>query len=273
MKKLIFISLSVLYITVTKAQHTLAKQWQTDTTLAIPESVLYDAQNKVLYASLIDGDPGAKDGKGEIARIGLDGKIINASWITGLNCPKGLGINGNTLYAADADEVVVIDISKGTVTKKIPVKDAQFLNDVVFANGVVYVSDSRTGKVHKIVGDSVNIYAEGFSNPNGVLALGDKLLVLAKGELYSVDDKGSKTKLAEGMDESTDGIEEAAPGEYIVSCWSGVVYYVKADGSKQEMLNTKAQNSNTADIGYDKENKIVYTPTFFKKSVVAYKLQ
>src|SRR4051812_29691114 len=59
------------------AQHSVTKLWETDTLLKVPESVLFDADNKVLYASNIDGtDPWGKDGKGSIAKIGLDGKII-----------------------------------------------------------------------------------------------------------------------------------------------------------------------------------------------------
>jgi hypothetical protein len=36
------------------AQHQLVKIWETDTTLAIPESVLPDIANNILYVSLIE---------------------------------------------------------------------------------------------------------------------------------------------------------------------------------------------------------------------------
>jgi hypothetical protein len=75
------------------------------------------------------------------------------------------------------------------------------------------------------------------------------------------------------MDASTDGIERVKENEYVVSCWSGIIYYVKSDGSKQELLDTRSQKINSADIGYDKTNRIVYVPTFFKNSVVAYELK
>ena len=75
------------------AQHSVTKLWETDTLLKVPESVVFDADNNVLYVSNIDGtDPWAKDGKGSIGKIGLDGKIIAVEWVTGLNAPKGLGI-------------------------------------------------------------------------------------------------------------------------------------------------------------------------------------
>jgi hypothetical protein len=256
------------------AQHSLRKRWSTDTTLATPESVLFDAQNKILYVSLINGQPDQADGKGGIAKVNLDGKVLDTNWVTGLNAPKGLGEYGNTLYAADLNEVVVIDIPSGKVTKKIPVEGAQFLNDItVDTKGNVYVSDTRTGKVHKIENGTVTTYLENLKNPNGLLALGNDLYVLASGVLYKADAGKKLTTIAEGMDASTDGVEQVKPGEYIVSCWNGVVYYVKDDGNKQQLLDTRADKINSADIGYDAGNKIVYVPTFFKKGVVSYQLQ
>ena len=57
------------------AQHKLEKLWETDSVLKVPESVLFDGDNKILYAANIDGtDPWAKDGKGSVAKVGLDGK-------------------------------------------------------------------------------------------------------------------------------------------------------------------------------------------------------
>jgi len=63
-----------------------------------------------------------------------------------------------------------------------------------------------------------------------------------------------------------------APGEFIVSCWVGVIYDVK-NGQAEQMLDTRPEQSNTADIGYDSQNHIVYVPTFLKKSVAAYQLK
>jgi len=275
MKQIIPTFLFTLLISFTStAQHSLTKLWSTDTILATPESVLFDAQNKVLYASLIEGQPDQADGKGGIAKVGLDGKILDANWVSGLNAPKGLGKYNNMLYAADLTEVAVIDMPSGKVTKRIPVEGAQFLNDItVDAKGNVFVSDSRTGKVHKIENDVVTTYLENLKGPNGLLALGDDLYVLASGTLYKAGADKKLTTIAQGMDASTDGVEQVRSGEYIVSCWSGVVYYVKDDGSTQQLLDTRADKTNSADIGYDANNKIVYVPTFFKKGVVAYQLQ
>src|SRR5215475_5602793 len=97
----------ILFIAIhAKAQHSVTKLWQTDSTLAIPESVL--PEKDVMYVSLIDGEPWGRDGKGGVGQLTKTGKITNANWITGLNAPKGLAIRGDLLYVADLDELVVI---------------------------------------------------------------------------------------------------------------------------------------------------------------------
>ncbi len=259
---------------VTLAQHHFTRTWSTDTTLAVPESVLFYAEKNILYVSLINGASNLADGIGGVAKISVDGRIIDTNWVTNLNAPKGLGKHGNNLFIADLNEVVVVGITTGKVIKKIPVIDAQFLNDVtVDSEGIVYVSDSQTGKVHKLENGIVSTYLENLKGPNGLLAVENFLYVLASGSLIKVDANKNMTTIAEGMDESTDGIEQIKPGEFVVSCWSGIVYYVKADGSKEQLLDTRADKFNSADIGYDAKNKIVFVPTFFKKGVIAYQFQ
>ncbi|MCF2500999.1 MULTISPECIES: SMP-30/gluconolactonase/LRE family protein [Dyadobacter] len=256
------------------AQHSLTQLWASEATLPVPESVFYSAKNKILYVALIDGKPGEKDGKGGIAKVGLDGKIVAKDWITGLHAPKGMGVMGDKLYVADVTDLVEIDLKSGKILKKHAVEGSVFLNDVTIdAEGNIYVSDSSTKKVHMIKDGKVSTFLEGLNGPNGVLAVGSDLLVADAGTLKKVSSTKEISVLAEGMDKSTDGIEQVVPGEYIVSCWAGVVYYVKSDGTKQELLNTSADKTNSADIGYDSVKKIVYVPTFGKNSVVAYQLK
>lgn len=256
------------------AQRQLVKKWETDSTLKVPESVFYDKKNQVLYASNIDGKPDEKDGRGSIAKIGLDGKIINVEWVTGLNAPKGMGVYNNTLWVADLDEVAAIDIKTGTITQRVKVDGAKFLNDITIdKKGVVYVSDSREKKVHAIANGKANLFLDNLEGPNGLLAHNNVLYVLDNGALLKVDAAKNRVKLAEGMEGGTDGIEPVQKDEFIVSCWGGVIYYVKADGSKEKLLDTRDQKINSADIGYDPKNRIVYVPTFWKNSVVAYELK
>jgi Arylesterase len=273
MKKIILAGFLLAVIQV-KAQHSLTKIWATDTVLGVPESVLYDAADKLLYVSLIDGDNATKDGKGEVAKLGLDGRIIDAAWVTGLNAPKGMGRFKDMLYVADLDEVAIIDMKAAKILRRIPVAGAVFLNDVtVSADGLVYISDSRTGKVHLLKGDVVTDYLTGLKGPNGLLAVDNELYVLASGELLQFGADKKKTVLATGMNPSTDGIEAIDANSFVVSSWAGVVYYVPKKGSYQQLIDLTADKINTADIGYDAVKKIVYIPTFFKNNVMAYQLK
>ncbi|MHA4738246.1 SMP-30/gluconolactonase/LRE family protein [Dyadobacter sp. MSC1_007] len=258
----------------TQAQHSLTQIWATDATLPVPESVLYSAQGKVLYVAQIDGKAGEKDGKGGIAKVSTDGKIIAHDWVTGLNAPKGMGIVGSKFYVADLTEVVEIDVKSGKILKKHEVPGAKFLNDLTIdSEGNIYVSDSDTKKVHLLKDGQVSTYYEDLTRPNGLLAVGSDLLIADSGTLKRLSATKEITVVAEGMDKSTDGIEQVRPGEYIVSSWAGVVYYVKSDGTTEKLLDTSADKTNSADIGYDSVKKIVYIPTFMKNSVVAYQLK
>ncbi|RYZ54518.1 MAG: hypothetical protein EOP49_04975, partial [Sphingobacteriales bacterium] len=106
-------------------------------------------QGNCPFVSLIDGAGNVKDGKGGVAILNLDGSMKNVNWITGLNAPKGLAIYKNTLYIADLTAVVSVDIPSGKIINKLEIAGAVFLNDITVDNkGVLYVSDTRTNKIH-----------------------------------------------------------------------------------------------------------------------------
>ncbi len=269
---LVFVCFSLVSINAQKV--TVQKLWATDTILKVPESVLLDDIENCLWVSNIDGASGGNDGKGSISKLSKTGTPINLDWITGLNAPKGMAKYKQELYVADLTELVVIDIKKGVIKNKIKVEGSVFLNDVtVNKNGAVFVSDTRTGKVHRYENNMVNIEVENLQGPNGLLSIDDQLLILDRGSLLSVTPGGTITKIMDGMDPSTDGIEKVAHNQYIVSCWNGIVYFVTAGVQKITLFDTRTEKINSADIGYDAKNKIIYVPTFLKNSVVAYQLQ
>ena len=272
MTSLAFVCFSLVNINAQKA--TVQKLWATDTILKVPESVLVDDKENCLWVSNIDGAANGKDGKGSISKLSKTGTPINLDWITGLNAPKGMAKYKQELYVADLTELVVIDIKKGIIKNKIKVEGSVFLNDVtVNKNGAVFVSDSRTGKLHRYENNMVTIEVENLQGPNGLLSIDDQLLILDRGSLLSLTPGGTISKIMDGMDPSTDGIEKVAPNQYIVSCWNGIVYFVEAGAQKITLFDTRSEKINSADIGYDAKNKIIYVPTFLKNSVVAYQLQ
>lgn len=264
----------VLGITPHTIAQTLEKIWATDSALRVPESVFYDEKNEKLYVSNIEGK-GAwdKDGKGSIALLTLGGKILNPQWITGLHAPKGMALYKDFLMVADIDSVVIIDIFKGKVIKKVYVDGAQGLNDITADKaGNIYVSDSKTKKVFYIglyKGD-VKMYLEGLNGPNGLYFTDHSLHFVDAGSFYRLGKNKEKVLIADGFSQDTDGIEQVDDNHFLVSCWSGVIWLVNTNGQKTKLLDTKSEGVNSADIGFDKKNKIVYVPTFWRNTVVAY---
>lgn len=251
----------------------LEKLWLT-AGLRVPESALVyqDGKEKYLFVTEIDGKD--DDGEGGVARLSLDGKILEQDWVRGLNGPKGMGAHNGKLYVADVKEVVVIDIDSGDIDTRIPVADAVFLNDIaVDINGVVYVSDTRTNKVHRIVDNNVELYLDNIASPNGLKTIGSTLIVGAATRLLLIDKDKNLLTLAKGFESNIDGVEMTQPGEFIVSCWAGLVYYVHANGRIEKLLDSRDTQINTADIGFDEDTRIVYIPNFHKNSLTAYQLK
>lgn len=250
---------------------TLTLLWETPETLMTCESVLFDAATGNIYVANIEGDPVGKDGKGSISIIGKDGSIINQNWITGLNAPKGMGIGNGMLYVTDIDELVEIDIEAAKINKKYKVEGAQFLNDTDTYDGKVYFTDMNTGKVHLLDAGVVSTISEGNESINGIAISGD-------GTIYGLDASGMKQWNADGTTtilNSTvtggDGLIILGDGNFLASRWQGEIWFATAEGETL-MLDTKAAESNTADIGYNSMDQVVYVPTFFKNKVAAYKL-
>ncbi|WP_331353270.1 GTP-binding protein [Cellvibrio sp. UBA7671] len=257
------------------AQHKLEQAWLTPD-LPTPESVLYVLGNDepYLFVSLIDGQGDGVDGKGGIAKLSTEGEVIDKEWFSGLNAPKGMAIYQNRLYVADLTDLVVIDIKKQALVKKIPIAGSVFLNDVTAnSSGVVFVSDTRTNKVHRIENDEPSLYLENMTSANGLKVFGSSLIVGAGPELLLVGPDKKPLTLAKGFAQGIDGIEMTERGEFIVSCWAGLVYYVYSDGKIELLIDSQAEKINTADIGFDPNTKRVFVPNFFKNSVTAYQLK
>lgn len=281
MKKLLEVTMAVAALAVTTgahaAEHKLTKVWESEATLKVPESVRFDAARKVLYVSNIDGQPWEADGKGSIGKVGLDGKVIAAEWVTGLDAPKGLALSddGKWLYAADMGGIVVIDIDAGKIAKKIAIPEGQQLNDLVNDKGTLYVSDSKGKKIFAVKDGKVSVHLDEkvLKGPNGLLVHGGSLYVLDNNSLNRVEADKSLKVLADGMPGGADGLENVQGDDFLVSVWSGAVWYVPASGEKQMLFDGKPTETRTADLGWDPKTKTAYLPTFFKNTVFAVKVE
>lgn len=257
------------------AQHRLEKLWETDSVFKVPESVLYDASRQVLYVTNIDGkDPWGADGAGSVGMMKPDGTVIAEEWVSGMDAPKGMALFNDWLYVADLGRLHVINTATGITDITIRIPGAEGLNDVTAdKNGVVYVTDSRGKKVFRVEKGKAEVYLDQLKGPNGILTSDDGLYLLDAGALYRVGEDKVLHKLAEGMSGGTDGVEKINGKDFMVSCWAGAIWYVQADGTKELLLDGAKDKVNTADIGFDAASNIVYVPTFWKNTVIAFRVK
>lgn len=252
------------------AETQLIKLWETNADFKLPESVIYDKENDILYVSNMQGDPFTKDKNGFISKVEVDGKIIKLKWIEGLNAPKGLTISKGKLYAADVNELVEIDIKKSKITKKLEAAGATFLNDVtVDTNGNIYVSDMFNDAIYKL--DSFGqltkwLYSPKLEAPNGLHYEKGQLIVASwghptngfapsvVGHLKSISLKNKEIKsLGNGQPVGTlDGIESDKNGNYFVSDWvGGKLLYIQPDGNFKSLV-TLTQGAADHEVIHDK---------------------
>lgn len=251
----------------------LEKVWQTTGDLKTPESVIYDEERDVIYVANINGDPSAKDGNGFISILKTDGSVKNLEWVKNLNAPKGMAIYKGKLYVADIDQLVEIDIEKGAIIKKFNAPDAVFLNDVTATmNGKIFVSDTRTAKIHLLNENKFTVWMEGepLQNPNGLMAENGKLFV-GDNHIYEVDIQTKKTTLLIKDAGGVDGLEKNNSGDFVFSNWPGRIFIHK-NGETIKLLDTTEQELKTADIDYALKLDLLLVPTFFDNKIVAYKI-
>lgn len=251
---------------------TLTKAWETDTVMTTAESTLYDRDSELIYVSNIDGDASEKDGEGFISTVRPDGTVSQLKWVSGLNAPKGMALMDGKLYVTDIDELVEITIADSSITNRYAVPGAAFLNDAATDGQKVYFSDSKTGNVHVLDNGNVNPVAEGMEGINGLAfnEAGQMFILDGKGlRKYAMDDKSIEP--VNEVVTGGDGLVIIDDSTYIASRWQGEIYLIR-NGKEHLLLDTKAENSNTADIDYIEEQDLVLVPTFMKNKVVAYKL-
>jgi sugar lactone lactonase YvrE len=276
MKKIILTATFFFSLIISSSAQSLTQLWSTDSSLRVPESVFHDPKTERIYVANIEGKGvWEKDGRGSISIITASGKILSPYWVTGLHAPKGMTMFQDFLIVADVDSVVIIEPLRAQILKKIYVEGAQALNDITSdKRGNMYVSDSKTKKIHKIDGAKLNVtvYLDSLKGPNGVLFVDRTLYYADAGGFYKLGKDKQKILIVDGLEGGTDGIEQIDEENFLVSCWSGTLWHINLKGEKKLLLDTRSTQMNAADIGYDKVKKIVYVPTFWKNSVVAYQL-
>jgi len=271
---------------------TLTPIWDLKGDFAAPESAYYHAASNSVFVSSINGQILDKDGNGYISRLSPDGKVVSAKWVTGLNGPKGLRSVGNTLWVADIDEVVGIDIGSGKITSRVKVDGATFLNDLATApDGTIYTSDSSGLRIYAVKDGKSSVFVEGadvVEQPNGLLVDGSRLILgsigpapkpgaapgrgpAASGHLFAFDLKTKqRTTLTNEAVGGIDGIEPDGSGGVLVTDVLGQrLLHVAKSGQVRVLAKFSAGG---ADFGYIGAKRIAVVPFLFENRVAAYDL-
>ena len=259
-----------------------------------PESVKYDADQDVYFVSNINGNPSAKDGDGWIARVRPDsagGSFTVDTLVRGgrngatLNAPKGMAIDGDTLWVTDIDAVRGFNRRTGAPTRTVNFASLQatFLNDIAVGGGdAIHVTDTgirfnpdgsmgAPGKqrIFRFKGaerPAVALENDSLGNPNGIAAQGSRFVVVpfSANGIYSWEPGGSaRQSIATGPGQF-DGVEVLEDGRILVSSWADSSVQVVQGGQMRKLIGGVAA---PADIGYDTRRNRVLVPLFNGNSV------
>lgn len=257
--------------------------------LSTPESVLHDAAADVYLVSNINGSPSEKDGNGFISRVSPDGKVAALKWIEGgrngvtLHAPKGLAIDGDTLYVTDIDCVRRFNRTSGAPMGETCIDGASFLNDITSdGKGTLFVSDTGikfgpsgaaptgTDAIYRLRGSgSAEAFVKGkeLMNPNGVWWTEAGLVVVPFGasEVWRYAADGKRTVVAKTPAGQLDGVVGLADGGLLVTSWEGsAVYRVSASG---DVTTAASSIPSPADLGLDVKRSRALVPVFTENRI------
>jgi sugar lactone lactonase YvrE len=252
-----------------------------------PESAVQDRATGAIYVSNIVGAVMQKDGNGYIAKLKPDGTIATKQWVKKLNAPTGMALLDRTLYVADVDELLEINVASGEIVKRYPAKGAIFLNDVAVAeDGTVYASDTPMNTIWRLKDGAFEPWFANdvLNGPNGLLVQDGKVIVASFGKLPGEGQKqelggilavdiekqavttiGKNDKLG-----NLAGLQAFGPGAYLVTDWAaGGLYRLDAKGKFERLLKL---GKGSADFIYFPDRKLALIPIMLSNSLVAYML-
>ncbi len=266
--------------------------WETESIFKLPESVIYDEKNNVLYVSNIVNHPFKKDGSGFISKLSLTGEVLELEWIKELNAPKGLTIVNDKLYIADIDELVEVDIANSKILNKYKASGSVCMNDVTHDKyGNVYVGDTYTDSIYRLNSFGqlpLWFYSPGLApngmhidNENSKMIVGNWGAVMEgwgtpelSGSLKSID---LNTKKLRNMGSkpigNLDGVESDGKGGYYVTDWSATkLYSVNKNGRAKMLKQLSEEGKGAADHEVILDKNLMIIPIMVENKLVALNL-
>lgn len=233
-----------------------------------PEAVRYDPGQDVYFVSNFNGDGGERDANGFISKLSPDGSIDSLRFIEGtedhpLHAPRGMYITGDTLWACDVDGIHGFNRMTGEQVTFVDFTEFEpgFLNDIVAANGNLYVTDTGKSTVYEIVDGTPSIFAESLpSSPNGITTNANGDLVLAPwggDQIFHNVSGGEPAEFAQASSGGNfDGIE-FVDGRLVAASQMDSSLHAIYNGEDQVIVNVPGR---PADIGLDTKRQQVAVP-------------
>ncbi len=264
--------------------------------LQTPEAVRYDPDQDVFFISNINGHPARKDNNGWIGRVSAGDPGRATVFVAGgqdgvfLHAPKGMAIQGDTLWVADIDILRGFDKHTGRFVAAVGFwsKNVAFLNDVVLGgDGALYLTDTGISfdaagemkpalggpRIYRLAGRAMTEEANGdlLAGPNGIaFDSANTRFILAPfgGKAVQTWRPGALPEpLATGPG-MYDGVE-IVNGRIYVTSWADSAVHVLENGTLRPFIRNVAA---PADLGVDTKRGVLAVPRFNDGRVEYYKL-
>jgi sugar lactone lactonase YvrE len=262
--------------------------------LQTPEAVRYDPGLDVFFVSNINGHPARKDNNGWIGRVSAAqpgrAEIFVAGGRDGvyLHAPKGMAIQGDTLWVADIDILRGYDKYTGEFVAAVGFwsKGVRLLNDVVVGgDGALYITDTgvsfnaagemTTGgdRVYRLSGRSMTeeVNGERLAQPNGIAydSANTRFILAPFGgkDIQTWRPGALPERFATGPG-MYDGVE-IVNGRVYVTSWADSAVHVVENGALRPFIRNLPS---PADIGVDTKRRVLAVPRLQEGKVEYYKL-
>ena len=260
-----------------------------------PESARYDRDLDVWFVSNINGTPLQKDNNGYISRLRPDGTPYTIKFIEGgkkgvtLNAPKGLAINGDTLWVADIDVARAFNKRTGALIANVNAR-ARFLNGAtVGPDGAIYMTDTGVlfgskGEVSHPGPDQVFRITRGgakavltspkLEGPNGITwdSRQRRFVIvsfLGKG-IYGWKPGDKDVESIGSGPGQQDGVVFLPDGRLLVTSWTDSSLFVLENGQARKVV---PKVPSPADIDVDPKDSRVAVPLLLENRVELWEVQ
>jgi hypothetical protein len=254
-----------------------------DLGLSTPESMVLLPSGDIAISNIQTEDAAywADDGKAYIARADIRGHLKERFWIKStpafsFSGPKGMCVCQGKLYFTDNQALKRCDASSGKNLEVMAGLFGERFNDLASDGEAVWVSDVGASNILCVQPDGTYRAVKSPPNPNGVTCWRGKVFALSwtEHDLFEIDPAGVQPPKPFGLAEhftSPDGIEVLDDGTFIVSDWNG--HKVQAVTPDRKTVYTLIEIDTPADIGIDRENRLLFVPQFKENKGVIFRLK